>query len=188
MLIVYAHPNKKGNCGEVLCRSCEFLDKKGIEYEILDLYEMNYNPVMNQNEHYTSGGKEISLENQRIQKMFKKHKRFVFIYPTWWNNTPAILKGFLDKVFTNHFAFEYRNKIPVGLLNGKAVVITTTGAPRPFGRIILKDRSITVVTKDTLKFCGIKSRGFIIGSCVNFNETSKGKIKKTVKKALNYLI
>jgi NAD(P)H dehydrogenase (quinone) len=187
MLIIYAHPNKEGHCGEVLQQSIDCLEAEEISYELLDLYEMGFDPVMPQKEHYTSGGKDVDLTIEKLQKLFKQHERFLFIYPTWWNNVPAILKGVLDRVFTNHFAFEYRNKIPVGLLNGKAAVITTTGAPRPFGKVLMRDRSLSVVTKDTLKFCGIKPKGYIIGSCTEYNDKQKQKIEKAVARALTYL-
>lgn len=187
MLIIYAHPHKTGHCGEILSQIQSQLTEQGTDVELLDLYDMEYDPVMYLNEHYTSGGSDITEENRVIQEKFKQHDRFIFIYPTWWNNMPAILKGFVDKIFTNHFAFEYRNKVPVGLLKGKAAVITTTGAARPFGRVLMKDRSVTTLKTDALKFCGIKSKGFIVGSANEFNEKQKMKIRKTVSSALTYL-
>jgi len=51
-----------------------------------------------------------------------------FIYPLWWNAFPAILKGYIDRVFTNGFAFKINGHGPEGLLKGKTVrLITTAG-------------------------------------------------------------
>ena len=101
---------------------------------------------------------------------------------------PAILKGFIDRVFTNNFAFTYKNKMPVGLLKGKkAVVFTTSGAPKLFFKLMEKDFGAKQLTKYTLKFCGIKSKYFVVGNATFFNDKQKRKIKKQVKNGLKYL-
>ncbi|MBW2998048.1 NAD(P)H-dependent oxidoreductase, partial [Candidatus Woesearchaeota archaeon] len=110
-----------------------------------------------------------------------------FIYPTWWNSMPAMLKGFLDKVFTGDYAFKYINGIPRGLLKGKAAVFTTSGAPNIFYFLFLRNISLKLVTKFTLKFCGIKSKGYCLGGAHILNEKNKKRIEKMVNCGLKYL-
>jgi len=187
MLIIYAHPNKDGHSGAILKEVERILGERKIEYEMMDLYTMNYDPVLYMNEHYTSGGRKVSQENKEIQKRIKREDKFIFIYPTWWNNMPAILKGFFDKVFVNGFAFKYINSIPRGLLKGKAVIFSTTGAPRLWAWLLARDRALKLITKDVLRFCGVKGKGYSIGRANKFNERQERKVKKMVNKGLKHL-
>ena len=188
MLIIYAHPNHTGHCGTILKEVVRELKKEKVTYETLDLYAMNYDPVLHASELYTSGYRDISKVNREIQKKIKENNRFIFIYPTWWNNMPAILKGFLDKTLTPHFAYHYVAEIPIGLLKGKAAVFTSSGGRRWAEKIILRNRALNVLTKGTLRFCGIHSKGYIIDRAVELDKKQKEKIKKIVAKGLKKLL
>ncbi|PIR97984.1 MAG: NADPH dehydrogenase [Candidatus Colwellbacteria bacterium CG10_big_fil_rev_8_21_14_0_10_42_22] len=187
MLVIYAHPNKKGNNGYILKTLQRLLDKKKIEYKILDLYEMNFGPVLKPKEHYTSGENKIGEDVKKIQELMKTEDKFIFIYPTWWNGTPAILKGFFDRVLTPGYAYRYVNHIPLGLLKGRAVVITTTGGPKIYEKTFAGDKSLRVVIRDTLLFSGIKAKGFMIDRATTLSNRNKRLIEKTIPKALKYL-
>lgn len=188
MLIIYAHPNKNGHCGYILKTMTEWLNGKNIKCQILDLYQMNFDPVLKPDEHYTSGDKNVTPENKKIQELIGNEQNFIFIYPTWWNNLPAILKGFIDRIFTPGFAFKYKNGRPLPLLSGNAIVFTTTGAPWLYAKLFSKRRSTKVLTSDALKFCGIRSKVFILGNAGKLNDARKEKIKKIVNQGLKKLI
>ena len=188
MIIIYAHPNKEGHCGHVLQKAQEVCAARNVPYTLLDLYEMGYDPVMKPGEHYTSGHRDIGPDTAKLQELIKANDRFLIIYPTWWNGTPAILKGFFDRTFTSHFAFRYVNGIPRGLLSGKAAVITTTGGHAILEKVLLGSRSLKVVVRDTLRFCGIKAEGYMIGSATQFTEKQKRKIERIVPRALDHLL
>lgn len=50
------------------------------------------------------------------------------VYPLWWMSMPAIMKGYIDRVFARGFAYEVDNGVVRGLLSGrKAVLITVSG-------------------------------------------------------------
>jgi len=187
MLIVYAHPNKDGHCGYFLQLIKDKLEQKGIDYDIYDLYKMNYNPVMKPEEHYSSGGKQISEENKSIQARIKAEDKFIFIYPVWWNNMPAILKGFFDRVFVSGFAFKYRIGIPVGLLKGKAVIFCSSGSPKLIANLYSGGRGFKLVSKDVLRFAGIKSKVYTVDRATRFNDRQKRKIERLVDKGICYL-
>ncbi|MEF3691671.1 MAG: NAD(P)H-dependent oxidoreductase [Candidatus Moraniibacteriota bacterium] len=187
MLIIYAHPNKTGHCGYILKKVKEALEKRNISYLILDLYALNYSPILQPNEHYTSDHCEISPETEEFQKLFKKEQRFIFIYPTWWNNMPAILKGFFDRTMTNRFAYRYTQFFPKGLLRGKALVFTTTGGPALVEKLFLGNRSLKLITRDVLNFCGIQAKGILIGSAGKLDSKKKILIDKIVKKNIEFL-
>lgn len=190
MLIIYAHPNKDGHCGYILEQVKKNLGEQKTDFSVLDLYEVNFNPVLQPGEHYTSGHKKIAEDTKKMQEIIKKEDKMIIIYPTWWNGTPAILKGFFDRVLVGGFAYRFVNGIPRGLLKGKrASVITTTGGPVFYEKFLEGDRSLKVVVKNTLAFCGIKAKGYMIGSANKQDVTEKSKrvIEKKVRKAVKWI-
>lgn len=185
-LIFYAHPKTKGHCNFTLNTIKKYLSNTNETYEIIDLYKNKYDPVLKENELYTIGKRKISKKNKEYQKKIANAKNLIFIYPNWWGSMPAILKGFIDRVFVSGFGFIYKNHIPKGLLTDKkASIIITTGAPKIFFRLFHKSRAEKNMIKDIMKFCGIKAKAYIIDNATQFNTKQEKKIKKTVKKALN---
>lgn len=188
MIIIYAHYSKKGHAGTVLAVVEEELKNRQVPYELWDLYQLNFNPVFNAETHDMSDEYGMSHDPQirDWQQKIKTETDFVLIYPTWWVNVPAILKGFYDRVFLARFAFRYkRNGLPEGLLRGKrALVITTTGAPALFHWLLKWNRSLRVSTADTLGFCGIKTTTLLFGSCVNIDDTKRQIITRRTRATL----
>ncbi|MFH0870590.1 MAG: NAD(P)H-dependent oxidoreductase [archaeon] len=184
-LIIYAHPQTGGFCEAILEETKSVLAAKNIHTEIIDLYALNYNPVLLEDEHYSRGNKNISQQTASFQEMIKKSDYLVFIYPIWWGTMPAILKGFFDRTMVSGFAYTYSGKMPQGLLKGKkAVVMFTSGGPEIYYNIIKQGRSKKHITKDILAFCGVKAKAYQLGSANHFDDKEKEKVKKFVGKAL----
>lgn len=187
MLIIYAHPDTEWNCSYILEKLEKELNKKDEKYKILDLYKENFNPVLSKDELYTHWWKEVDEQTKKYQDLLKKEKKIVIIYPTWWNSTPAILKGFFDKVLTAWFAFKFKWAMPVWLLKWRVAVITTTWWPAFFQILFAKTRSLKTVVKDTIKFCWFKSRWFLVWSANHLTDKTKANIDKKIMKVLSYL-
>ncbi|MBS1266165.1 MAG: FMN-dependent NADH-azoreductase [Candidatus Woesearchaeota archaeon] len=181
MLVIYAHPGSDGFCSAIL----DELRKKA-DFELIDLYNIEYDPVLKKKEHYTSGNDNVSDQNKKFQELLLKHKKIIIVYPIWWNSPPAILKGFFDRVLIPGFAFKFKGKVPVGLLNAKAAVIISHGSPWIAAKLIGR-RGAKIVTKDILKMCGIKSRLYKICNARKLTDKKKKEIKKKVDKALRYI-
>jgi NAD(P)H dehydrogenase (quinone) len=190
-LIVYAHPNVKvqGYCSTILKEVVARLKKHGIEYELLDLYKMKFDPVLHEDELYTAGKYKVSKECKKIQEMISQAYHIVLIYPLWWNGAPAIMKGFFDRVLTSHFAYKYDERgIPHGLLTGKKVLVyQTSGASEILSRIFQGDRGAKVVAKDTCGFCGMKAKVFRIGNAEKLNDKQISEIKNKIEKGFDWL-
>ncbi|MBT7903655.1 NAD(P)H-dependent oxidoreductase [Candidatus Woesearchaeota archaeon] len=187
-LIIFAHPNTKGHSKTILTEIKKYFKSHKLEYELLDLHKIKYDPVLHEEEHYTAGNRNITKQNKEFQQKISDSNNLIFIYPIWWGTMPAILKGFFDKILTPRFAYEYKNKIPTGLLKGKqATIFMTTGAKRWMTRIFMGDRSKKHIESDILRFCGIKSKTYYIDNCTKLTEDQENKIKTIVKKGLNKL-
>jgi NAD(P)H dehydrogenase (quinone) len=206
ILIIYAHPKHEGHCATILHEVESNLKSRSIDYEIIDLYKIHFDPRLKSTELVKP------FENDPIildlQDKVKHHDLLIFIYPVWWNSMPAILKGFIDRVFSAGFAFRYKPMIPKsmssffehifkiinyrfdyglpeGLLkNKKAIVFATTGGPKYLGYFITGWRFKKLIKKDTLEFFGIKTKVHHIANCRKLDENKIEKIRNKVRKAL----
>ncbi len=159
ILIVYAHPNPKSFNRAILDAVIEGLDACGHHTRIKDLYEANFNPLLDQEGLALANQGKVSEEIEREQQDLKWAEGLVFIYPLWWFDRPAILKGWFDRVFTHGFAFRYTNEGMQGLLNhSKTLVIVTTGGDiSEFDQLGATDYIVRPTTDGTLALCGVKN-------------------------------
>ncbi|HII16462.1 TPA: NAD(P)H-dependent oxidoreductase [Candidatus Woesearchaeota archaeon] len=188
-LIIYAHPDVAGHCSLIRDEVLSQLGEKKIAYDFVDLYKEQFDPVLHENELYTAGNRDVSPQAKRYQELIAGTDKIIFIYPVWWNSTPAILKGFFDKVLTSGFAFKFRKSgIPVAFLTGKkAALFVTSGSPTLFYKLFLGDRGVKVVARDTLGFCGIKAREFHVGSARKVKKSHNEQSRGMAAKGLRYL-
>ncbi|HEX9664598.1 MAG TPA: NAD(P)H-dependent oxidoreductase [Patescibacteria group bacterium] len=191
-LIIYAHPPVEGFCSHILKEIQDDLDCRKIKYEVIDLYKIDYDPVLKTNELYTAGNREISQQNLKFQEKIKTADKLILIYPVWWNSSPAIIKGFFDRVMTPRFAYKFYKKFgigyPVKLLKGKkAAVFQTSGSNKLITLVINRNRAKKITPRDILGFSGIKARVFHLGRANRLTDDKLVEIKKLVKKGLNWL-
>jgi NAD(P)H dehydrogenase (quinone) len=129
-LIIYAHSNPKSFNAAIKETLYNELRENGHEVRIRDLYEMGFNPVLSANDFIYLGKGEVPEDIRNEQKEIEWADTLFFVYPTWWENMPAMLRGYIDRVFSTGFAYKYLDGEPVGLLEGKkAVALQTTGSP-----------------------------------------------------------
>lgn len=130
-LILYAHPNPKSFNHAIMETVQAELQKAGKEVSVRDLYAQNFNPVLSANDLAGMMQGQLQPEVKAEQEFVSSAKVIVVIYPLWWSGMPAILKGYIDRVFTEGFAYSIVGPDLKGLLQGrKVLLITTTGAPQ----------------------------------------------------------
>ena len=181
-LIIFAHPN---TCGHNLHILNVVKDNINSNYEVLNLYEIDYDPVLKDKEHYTCNNEFVSKETKLIQSKIKKAKNLIFIYPIWWKSMPAILKGFFDRTILSGFAFKYMDGTPVGLLDDKKALVFMTGGGSESYYKEDYDYPIKHIKDDILGFCGINTKVEVIGRCFDLDDEKKEEINRRVKKVLD---
>jgi NAD(P)H dehydrogenase (quinone) len=132
-LVIVAHPAEDSltmRVARIYAAELERLKHTQCTY---DLYRMGFNPVLGKEEVLPAvSGSSPSPDIISAQNDVSRSDVLTIIYPLWWLSMPAILKGYVDRVFARGFAYESDNGVVRGLLAGKkAVLITLSGAPLP---------------------------------------------------------
>jgi len=156
-LVIYAHPNPQSFNAAILETVKEALEQKGAEVKVKDLYAMNWNPVLGAEDFRQIMAKKPPEDIAREQADVVWADLLVTVSPIWWMSVPAILKGYVERVLSTGFAYEYTDQGPRGLLAGKkAAVITTSGADENAANQsgMMKIFKASVVS-GIFNFCGI---------------------------------
>ncbi len=157
-LVVYAHPNPKSFCHAIKEEIVVRLKEQGAIVDVRDLYQMGFNPVLSANDFMQLAQKKIPADIQKEQDLVAGADTIIFIYPVWWFSMPAILKGYVDRVFMRGFAYDMKGHMLQGLLKGKkAMLFSTTGGPR-FAYYLLGYLVAMKIAIDAgvFNFCGLK--------------------------------
>ncbi len=192
-LIVYAHPKTEGFCSFIAEVVVEYLKSHDIDFEIVDLYESGFDPILKADEHYTSNNRLVSDDVKKIQQKISKASHLVFIYPVWWASMPAVLKGFFDRVFVPRFAFRYSRKgalrwLPVGLLKEKkSLVLMSLGSPHVL-YVLLGNPPKRMIKTLGLGFFGMKVRVRQVFNARNLSEKRMQSVSKVVVSSLKWLL
>ena len=129
-LVVFAHPNPKSFGKGIVDAIVRASEDKGADVRIRDLYQIGFNAILKPADFETFQNGQVPADIAEEQEHIKWADVITFVYPVWWLGLPAILKGYVDRVFSYGFAYEYVDGVPQGLLKGKkALLFSTTGAP-----------------------------------------------------------
>lgn len=155
VLVIQAHPLKESFSTQLAENYKKGAEASGADCEILYIADMKFDPVLRYG--YT---KRMEAEPDLIkaQELLKASDHIVIIYPNWWATYPALLKGFLDRVFVPGIAFRYRDDSLLWdkLLTGKSArIIITMDTPRWYYWLVYRDSGIHAMKTGVLKFCGI---------------------------------
>ncbi len=173
-LIVVAHPNPTSFTKSLANAYADELAAMGHEYEIRDLYALGFDPVLHRFEIGATGRPDVQGE----QEMLKDADATAFFYPLWWASMPAILKGYIDRVFAFGFAYDFRAGTIHGLLSGKTnLLVTISAAPTEMLKKTGAWGAIQAI-QDTHIF---QSVGLTLADHVHFGEVVPGMNEATAR-------
>jgi len=130
-LVIVAHPRSDSLTMRLAQAYVQELSTLGHQHTLHDLYRMDFDPILTSAEiaqlpHATPP--DVVQAQQDILAV----DVVTVIYPLWWLSMPAILKGYVDRVFARGFAYEAVKGQVRGLLGGRqCVLLTLSGAPLP---------------------------------------------------------
>lgn len=154
IVIIYAYPNNSGYNSAIFSKVEKNIDPRH-DVKVIDLYKENFNPVLYFDDTHKRRNLQFDEEVKKYRDIVAWAEHFIFIFPIWWGGMPAILKGFIDRVFAKGFAYEYKGIVPIGLLKNKTGwIITTHDTPSLYALLVQQDYA-RVLKKQVLKMCGI---------------------------------
>lgn len=147
VLIVHAHPESKSFNAALAKHAQAFFIQQGSDVKFIDLYAEKFNPVGDAQDFLALEDSEFfkyqkeqmhAFETNSFTPELKAHMNLlewcdilVFNFPLWWFAMPAILKGWVDRVFAMGFVYGGGKGVyDTGIFKDKtAFLCITTGGP-----------------------------------------------------------
>lgn len=119
-LVVLAHPRGDSLTAQLARRAVARLEADGHTVDVLDLHAEGFDPRMGPEDEpdWSDPDKEYSAETRAHMDRIAGAEILVVVFPLWWFGLPAVLKGWIDRVWNNGFAYGRRRP----LLKGKRMV------------------------------------------------------------------
>lgn len=161
--VIFAHPSHRSFSKSVLDAFASGLKQAGHTYEVADLYQMDFQSEMDEAQYLreVSGNPDLPVppDVQAEQTKINRADGLVFIYPVWWSDCPAKLKGWFDRVLSCGYAYLYdatgargtRMSVEKALVlccaGHTAAHLEETGIAKSMRRVMLTDRLLGVGVK-----------------------------------------
>ncbi|MFY9183674.1 MAG: NAD(P)H-dependent oxidoreductase [Limnohabitans sp.] len=152
VLIVHAHPEPQSFCTALKSTAVQELTAMGHRVQVSDLYDMGFNPVASaadfsdranpaycvyalEQRHGVDTGSIAPDIQTELDKLLWCDV-LIFNFPLYWCSTPAILKGWIDRVFVSGKVYGGKRFYNHGGLKGKRAMLSVTlGGPESlFGK------------------------------------------------------
>lgn len=176
VLIVYAHQEPGSFSAALKEVAVDALSKQGCQVTVTDLYAMDFEPRVTRKditdapsdpENFNYGVEVYEAYKRKTlhpdivaeQEKLRAADLVIFQFPLYWYSFPAILKGWVDRVLCQGFAFDFPGVFESGLLKGKRAVlsITTGGSADMYTKTGIKGDiryCLWPIQHGILHFCG----------------------------------
>ena len=161
VLVIVAHPNIKSFNRAIAETAAQRLRKNGHEVIFHDLYEEGFDPVLRKEEIPQGALLIPAIETHCAEAA--SAGGFVIVHPNWWGQPPAIMKGWIDRVFRPGVAYEFLEGdggegIPRGLLKASvAIIFNTSNTPEAREMDVFGDPLETLWKNCIFGLCGVKN-------------------------------
>ena len=128
--VIITHPNAQSFTSSVAgtyAKACEAL---GDSVVVRDLYRMGFDPCLKPDEMPFAQSFQPGADVAAEREVLKDCDVFALFYPLWLNAPPAMLKGYLERVFGFGFAYGGAGHSYNPLLTGRKLIsFSSSGAP-----------------------------------------------------------
>ncbi|MFZ5791629.1 MAG: NAD(P)H oxidoreductase [Pseudomonadota bacterium] len=154
VLTVLCHPRRNSLTHAVAERFRVGLRQAGHAGDLADLYDERFDPLMeppdepdwdDDRKRYTDA---VLAEQARIER----HQAIAMVFPVWWWSVPAMLKGWIDRVWNNGWAYGSRK---LALKRGLLIGVAAGGAETYDGARGYRPAMETQLVQGVLDYCGI---------------------------------
>ena len=155
VLVVNGHPDPQSYNAALASAYIKGLEAVGADFEQLNIRDLDFNPNLKYGYRLIS---ELEPDLLKAIEQLKSADHIVWFFPMWWYGYPALMKGFVDRVFLPGQFFKYQKgkAFPDKLLKGKTGrIVITADTVRWYDRWFMKSPAIQQFKKGTLQFVGI---------------------------------
>ena len=157
VLLIQGHPDPAGGhlCHALAQAYGDGARAASHEVRTLDVAQLDF-PLLRSQHAWTHEPLPPALAP--AQEAIRWADHLVFFFPLWLGGMPALLKGFLEKIAREGFAFAKEAGNPMGhkLLKGRSArLVVTMGMPAPVYRYYFRAHSIKALERNILGFVGI---------------------------------
>ncbi|HUO50064.1 MAG TPA: NAD(P)H-dependent oxidoreductase [Candidatus Paceibacterota bacterium] len=171
VFILLGNPDKSGMCGKLADAYEAGAREGGHDVQRLNIGEMHFDPILHNGYRAIQ---ELEPDLKRFQELMSWADHVVIVYPVWWTDMPAILKGLFDRAWLPGSAFRYikmknghRTMFWHRLYKGKtARTILTSGTP-PWLVRLLPGNVNAQLKWGVLWFAGFSVRSLWLGPAEN---------------------
>ena len=130
--ILAAHPRRRSLTVVMAQAFADAARAAGSDVVERDLYRLRFDPCLHANEMPGRQGATVRADVAREREAIGDADIFAFFYPLWFNATPAMMKGYIDRVFGMGFGYTALQKggNQPGLRGRRMITFTSSGAPQ----------------------------------------------------------
>jgi putative NADPH-quinone reductase len=160
-LVVSCHPLPDSLVSAALDRVLRAFAESGAEVRHTDLYTVGFDPALTEAEHanHLAPGADPTLASHTED--LRWCDTLVLVYPTWWSGQPAMLKGWIDRVWVNGVAWtlpEGANRLRPGLHNVRRLVAVTTHGSSKLVNAFEGEAGKRTITRSLRAMCHPRAR------------------------------
>lgn len=156
ILIIDGHPNQDSLNFALAEAYLKGAKESGAEVKKIRIGDLYFDPNL---EYGYQNRKELEPDLLEAIELIRWADHLVWFYPVWWGGFPAIMKGFIDRLFLPGLTYQpiensYKHN---KLLKGKtARIVTTLDQPSWYYHLVFNVPSTNQLKKCILQFCGVK--------------------------------
>ena len=164
VLIIFTHPNPDSLNGAAAKKIREVAENKGHTVQFKDLYRMDFDSILDMKDFTAWSKGEVPADVKAEQADWDKADKLAFVYPVWWNERPAKLKGYFDRILTQPWAWAMgEDGLKQNLSDKEAMVAVTYGSPDGLYDYLTidQDHIIDNMAKGTMRFTGVQVKEIV---------------------------
>jgi len=130
--VIATHPRKRSFTMTMAAAFADAARAAGCQVELRDLYRLRFDPRLRAGEMPDHLGATVRPDVARERAAIAGSDVFAFFYPLWFNATPAMMKGYLERVFGMDFGYSavHEGGNQPLLSRRKMITFTSSGAPQ----------------------------------------------------------
>ncbi|WP_277188673.1 NAD(P)H-dependent oxidoreductase [Caballeronia sp. BR00000012568055] len=164
VLTVFAHPFRDKYPAAVMDAFHRPFEHAGDSIDILDLHSEGFDPRFTETDHAHFWGGPVPDDIAAMHERVERADRLAFVFPVYWWSMPALMKGWIERVFTGGWAYQFgsgvvdRGKAPPASLlqNVPTTLIGIAGSrKRTYDKYGYADAMRTQMDVGIFAYCGV---------------------------------